>query len=136
MPFAIKDAIGQELNNLECQGIITPVAHSDWAAPIVAVPKSDGKFRICGDYKVTVNQALAVDEYPLPTPEEQFSDLAGGRIFLKLDLSQAYLQLPVDEASNPFLTINTHNVLYVYNRLPFGVASAPVIFQRLMDAVL
>ena len=136
VPFAIKDAIGQELDRLEHQGIITPVAHSEWAAPIVAVPKSDGKFRICGDYKVTVNQALAVDEYPLPTPEELFSNLAGGRVFSKLDLSQAYLQLPVDEASKPFLAINTHKGLYVYNRLPFGVASAPAIFQKLMDTVL
>lgn len=136
VPFAIKDAIGQQLDNLEHQGIITPVTHSEWAAPIVAVPKSDGKFRICGDYKVTVNQALVVDEYPLPTPEELFSNLAGGKIFSKLDLSQAYLQLPVDEASKPYLTINTHKGLYVYNRLPFGVASAPAIFQKLMDSVL
>ena len=86
MPFAIKDAIGQELDNLEHQGIIIPVAHSEWDAPIVAIPKSDGKFCICGDYKVMVNQALAVDEYPLPTPEELFSNLAGGRISSKLDL--------------------------------------------------
>ena len=95
MPFAIKDTIGQELDNLEHEGINTPVAHSEWTAPI-AVPKSDGKFRICGDYKVTVNQALAVDEYPLPTPEKMFSNLAGSRIFSKLDLSQAYLQLQVE----------------------------------------
>ena len=74
---------------------------------------------------VTVNQELAVEEYPLPMPEYLFSNLAGGRIFSKLDLSQAYLQLPVDEASKPFLTINTYKGLYVYNRLPFGVASAP-----------
>ena len=84
-----------ELDNLEHQGIITPVAHSEWAAPI-AVPKSDGKFRICGDYKVMVNQALAVDEYPFPTPKELFSNLARDRIFSKLDLSQVYLQLPVE----------------------------------------
>ena len=136
MPFAIKDAISQKLDNLERQGIIIPVAHSEWAAPIVAVPKNNGKFHICEDYKVIVNQDLAVDEYPLPTPEELFSNLAGGRIFSKLDLSQAYLQLPVDEASKPFLTINTHKGLYVYNRLPFGIALAPAIFQRLMDTVL
>ena len=49
---------------------------------------------------------------------------------------QAYLQLPIDEASKPFLTINTHKGLYTYNRLPFGVASAPAIFQRMMDTVL
>ena len=136
VPFAIKDAISQELKCLEQQGTISPVSHSQWATPIVPVPKKDGKFRICGDYKVTVNQVLAVEEYPLPTPEELFSTLSGGKIFSKLDLSQAYLQLPVQSESKPYLTINTHQGLYAYNRLPFGVASAPAIFQKLMDNVL
>ena len=67
--FAIKDAIEQELDRLETSGILKKVTSSDWAAPIVAVPKKDGKFRICGDYKVTVNQALDVDQYPLPLPD-------------------------------------------------------------------
>ena len=49
---------------MEQQGIIEKVDHSEWAVPIVAVPKKDGTFCICGDYKVTVNQALAVNQYP------------------------------------------------------------------------
>lgn len=119
VPFAIKEAISQELKHLEQQGTISPVSHSEWATPIVPVPKKDGKFCICGDYKVRVNQVLAIEEYLLPTPEELFSTLSGGKIFSKLDLSQAYLQLPVQEESKPYLTINTHQGLYVYNRLPF-----------------
>ena len=55
VPFAIKDAISQELDWLEKQGTISPVTHSQWVTPIVSVPKKDGKFRVCGDYKVTVN---------------------------------------------------------------------------------
>jgi hypothetical protein len=136
IPFAIKSAISRELKDLEQQGIVSPVTHSQWAAPIVAVPKRDGRFRICGDYKVTINQALSVEEYPLPTPEEMFTTLSGGKVFSKLDLSQAYLQLPIDDASKPYLVINTHQGLYMYNRLPFGVASAPAIFQKTMDSVL
>lgn len=136
VPYAIKDAVSQEISRLEEQGIISPVSHSQWAAPIVIVPKKDGRLRLCGDYKVTVNQALDVEEYPLPTPEDLFSTLTGGKLFSKLDLSQAYLQVPVDEASKPYLTVNTHRGLYVYNRLPFGVASAPAMFQRIMDTVL
>ena len=61
VPFAIKGAIEQELDRLEANGVIRKVSHSEWAAPIVPVPKKDGKFRICGDYKVTINQALDVD---------------------------------------------------------------------------
>ena len=136
VPFSIRDAMSRELADLEKQGIISPVSHSKWAAPIVPVPKKDGKFRICGDYKVTINQALSVEEYPLPTPEELFSTLSGGTVFSKLDLSQAYLQVPMDEKSKEFLTVNTHQGLYRYERLPFRVASTPAIFQRLMDTVL
>ena len=122
VPFAIKEAIGKELDRMEQQGILQKVSHSEWAAPIVPVPKKDGRFRICGDYKVTINPSLSVDQYPLPKPEDLFASLAGGTIFAKLDLSQAYLQLQLDEKSVPYVTINTHQGLYHHTRLPFGVA--------------
>ena len=65
VPFALKGAVEQELTLLEDKGILK-VSHSIWAAPIVPVPKKDGKVRVCGDYKVTVNPCLDVDQYPLP----------------------------------------------------------------------
>jgi hypothetical protein len=58
--------VEKELERLEQQGVIEPIKFSDWAAPIVPVIKSDGSIRICGDYKVTVNQAAKVDHYPIP----------------------------------------------------------------------
>ncbi len=67
MPFALKDVVGQELDRLEEQGALRKVEFSEWAAPIVTVPKKEGRIRICGDYKITINQALTVDQYPLPT---------------------------------------------------------------------
>ena len=112
VPFAIREAVGKELDHLEEQGIIEKVSHSDWAAPIVPVPKKDGHFRICGDYKVTINQALSVEQYPLPKPEDLFTTLVGGQAFSKLDLSQAYLQVQLDEQSKHYLTVNTHQGLY------------------------
>lgn len=136
VPYAIKEAIGEELDRMEVEGIIEKVTHSDWAAPIVAVPKRDGKFRICGDYKVTINSALEVDQYPLPKPEDLFATLAGGQKFTTLDLSQAYLQLGLEEESRKYSTINTHKGLYQFTRLPFGVASSPSIFQKTMDTIL
>ena len=56
---------------------------SDWATPIVPVPKKDGTFRIFGDYKVIVNPAM--DQYPLPELEDIFATLAGGTTFSKID---------------------------------------------------
>ena len=65
-----------------------------------------------------------------------FSTLAGGTVFTKLDLKQAYQQLEIDESSQEYLTINPHKGLYQYTRLPFGVSSAPSIFQVMMDQIL
>ena len=136
VPFALKTAVEQELDRLESAGIIQSVPTSEWAAPIVVVPKKDGQIRLCGDYKVTCNPDLDVEQYPLPRPQDLFATLAGGQKFSKLDLRQAYFQLPLDEASRKFVTVNTHRGLYEYTRLPFGVASAPALFQKTMDTIL
>ena len=79
---------------------------------------------------------MKTEGYPLPTVQDLFSTLAGGTVFTKLDLKLAYQQLEVDEASQECLTINTHKGLYRYTRLPFGVSSAPSIFQATMDQIL
>ena len=136
MPYAMRAKVEQELDRLHQQGIIEPVQFSDWAAPIVPVLKQNGSVQICGDYKLTVNEVAKLDTYPLPCIEDLFSSLSGGKYFSKLDLAQDYLQLPLDEASRKYVTINTQKGLYQYTRLPFGVASAPSIFQRTMDSLL
>ena len=117
-------------------GIITPVKHSNWAAPVVPVLKQNGTIRLCGDYRITVNQASKVDTYPLPKVEDLFAAMSGGKVFTKLDMSQAYLQLPLDDNSKELVTINTHKGLFQYNRLPFGVSAAPAVFQRCMESLL
>ena len=136
VPFAIRAEVEKELERLLALGILQPVQFSDWATPIVPVRKSDGGVRICGDYKITVNRAAKLDKYPIPRIEELFASLSGGKTFSKLDLSHAYLQIPLDEQSQPYVTINTHKGLFRYTRLPFGIASAPSIFQRVMENLL
>ena len=137
VPHAIKGgAIEQELDRLENMGVLEKVRFSNWAAPIVPVVKPDGGVRICGDYKVTVNSTLEVDQHPLPNPEELFVALSGGENFTKLDLSRAYQQILLEENSREFVTINTHKGLYRPTRLPFGVSSASAIFQSKIEQVL
>ena len=116
--------------------MVTKVNYSEWAAPIAAVPKTDGRVRICGDYKVTINPVLEVDHYPLPTPEDLFATVAGTKCFSKLDLSHAYQQIELEPASRRYVTVSTHRGLYQYRRLPFGVSSAPAVFQQLMEQAL
>ena len=79
---------------------------------------------------------MDIEQYSLPRPSDLFATLSGGKSFSKLDLSQAYQQLLLDEESSKFVTINTQRGLFRYTRLPYGVASAPALFQRVMDTVL
>ena len=85
---------------------------------------------------MTVNKASKLDRYPIPKIEDLFAQLAGGKLFTKLDLSHAYQQLVLDDESREYVVINTQRGLFRYNRLPFGVSSAPGIFQRVMESIL
>ena len=136
VPYAIRQQVADELDRLEKEGIIEKINRCEWAAPIVVVSKADGGIRLCGDYKVTINPVIDNEPYPLPTAKDLFATLAGGEVFTKLDLSSAYQQLELTEASKKYLVINTQQGLYQYNRLSFGVSTAPNIFQKIMDQIL
>ena len=136
VPYSMKLKVEEALDRLVKDEVIEPVQFASWAAPIVPVVKYDKSVRICGDFRITVNQASKLDQYPLPRIEDLFSNLSEGKTFSKLDLSQAYQQLVLSEDSKQYMVINTHKGLYRYNRLPFGVSSAPAIFQRVMESLL
>lgn len=136
VPYAVVDKIDKELDRLEHIGVLSKVNYSSWAAPIVAVRKANGTVRLCGDFSTGLNSSLQTHQYPLPVPEDLFAKLNGCKVFSKIDLSDAYLQVPVDESCKEYLTINTHRGLYRYNRMPFGVKCAPAIFQQIMDTML
>ena len=125
VPYALKRKVDEELDRLIKKELIQPVTNSRWAAAIVPVLKPDQSVRICGDYKLTVNKAARLDTYPIPKLEDLFSRLPRGAIFTKLD-----------EESKQFTVINTHRGLFAYNRLSFGISSAPGIFQRAMEGLL
>jgi hypothetical protein len=116
--------------------VIEKIDHSEWASPTVYVKKKSKEIRVYADFSTGLNKALKEHHYPLPSPQEIFAKLAGGKYFSKIDLSDAYLQIPVDEESSKLLCINTHKGLYKFKRLPFGVKVAPAIFQQTMDMML
>lgn len=136
VPYALRDEVAQELTRLESENVISKVKYSDWASPMVVVAKPNGKLRLCVDFKATLNKCIKVDQHPIPEPEDIFNKFVGCNVFCRLDLSQAYLQLEVHEASRNLLTVNTIKGLYCFNRLPFGLASACAIFQSVIDSIL
>ena len=87
VPYALREKVEEELDKLERQGVLRKINHSDWAAPIVVVPKKNG-VRICGDYKVTCNPVLEVDKYPLPKTRDLSQHWQGGRSFQNLTLAR------------------------------------------------
>ena len=136
VPYALRKNVTDELNRLETEGIIERVTHSEWAAPIVPVLKTNGQVRLCGDFRTTVNMATNTQTHPIPKIEDIYSTLSGGSVLSKLDCSNAYLQYPLHVDSRKYTTINTSAGLFRYTRLPFGVSSSPAIFQRVMDSML
>ena len=137
VPYALRDKVDQELQRLQDEGILEPVEIAEWAAPIVVVLKRDkSSIRLCGDFSVTVNPVSKLDRYPIPRINDLFAKLAKGKLFSKLDLSHAYQQLPLEEESRKYVVINTHKGLFRFTRLPFGISSAPGIFQRVMESLL
>ena len=85
---------------------------------------------------MTVNAVSKLEEYPLPQVEDLFTDLSGGKVFSKLDLSHAYQQIVLEEDSKKFTIINTHKGLFQFKQLPFGIFSASAIFQRTIESLL
>ena len=136
VPLAYKKEIGKELDRLEAAGILEPVADSRWATPLVPVVKANGKIRLCGDYKVTLNPYLEDFVFPLPKLHEVYSKLNKGKFFSKIDLQMAYNQIPVDDETADMLTVNTTKGLYRVKRLAFGVKPAANIFQKIVETVI
>ena len=130
VPYAMRSLVEAELDKLVDQGILTPVKPTDWAAPIVPVMKADKtSVRICGDFKQTVNKASPIDKYSISRIEDLFTKLPGGRTFTKLDMSQGYQQLCLDEESQKFVVIILLKDFSAIINYPLIISSAPGIFQ-------
>lgn len=133
IPFAWKSKIEAQLNSLVDIGVLEQIDNSDWGTPLVPILKPNGEIRICADYKTTLNKYLVDFKYPLPRIEDIFATLQGGQLFTKLDLSNAYNQLILDEKSQKLCTWSTHIGIFKMKRLPFGVKPAAAIFQKTIE---
>ncbi len=134
--YSIKDRLGATLDEMEKDGRLIKVDHSEFASPVVPVLKKDDTIRICGDYKGTLNPQLDTKIHPLPVLEDCFVEMKGGKLFTKLDIKQAYNHIKLREGDQILTTINTHQGLYKWTCLSYGLSPAGGIFQSVMDWVL
>ena len=134
-PQALAGKIKAQLYEVEENGHIARVSEpTDWVSSMVTVYKN-GKVRICIDPK-DLNRALHREHYPIPTVEEVVVLFPKAKVFSVLDSKSGFLQIKLDYESSLLTTFNTPQGRYCWLRLPFGVKSAPEIFQKAMDRML
>ncbi len=108
---------------------------SPWVSPIVVIQKKSGAIRMCVDLR-EANKAVVTDSYPLPHIEEMLFLLRGATVFSTIDLESAYFRLPLHEESRDLTAFITHEGLFRFCRVPFGLFSAPSAFQKMVVTVL
>ncbi len=131
LPLSVKDAVSEEIRCLLELGVIERVDASPGVSPIVVIQKKSGAIRMCVDLRKP-NKAVITDSYPLPHIEEMLSLLRGVTVFSTIDLESAYFQLPLHEDSCDLTSFVTHKGLFRFCRVPFGLASAPSAFQKIL----
>ena len=136
VPIRIKDALKKELDRLMASGIISKVHSSDWAIPIVTVYKKSGDIRLCADFSTTLSKFMKPVNCVLPTIDQVIASVGQTTVFSKIDLAQAFLQLPIHPDSRKYLVINTPEGLFQFNYLPFGLTASPGKFQSYMCKIL
>jgi hypothetical protein len=122
-----------QLQELLDKGYIRP-SSSPWGCPALFVKKKDGSLRLCVDYK-PLNAVTIKNKYPLPRIDVLFNQLAGAKVFSKIDLHSGYHQIKIRPCDIPKTAFFTHYGLYEFLVMSFGLTNAPAYFMYLMNSV-
>ena len=134
LPHSQREVVDQQIKEMLNQGVIQP-SQSPWNSPLFLVPKKDGTYRPVIDFR-QVNKVTEDDRYPLPVLKDLLMSLGrGNSVFSSLDLLSGYWQVPMAPESREITAFSTPKGHYEYIRMPFGLKSAPITFQRLMNTL-
>lgn len=132
---AIQQKIDEEIRTMLENDIIEP-STSAWSSPVLLVPKKDGSYRFCIDFR-KLNKVTKRDAYPLPFISSILDKLRETRYLSSLDIKSAYWQVPVAPESREFTAFSVPGRgLFQFKRMPFGLTNAPATWQRLVDKIL
>lgn len=127
-------AVKEEFERMVAQGICER-ANSPWSSAITVVPKKNGEWRPCGDYRA-LNAATIPDKYPIPHLQDFNQTIGKSSVFGSIDLNRAYHQIPVAPEDRNKTSVTTPFGSFVFFAMPFGLRNAAQTFQRFMDEVL
>lgn len=132
--FKIRDTVKKELDKMVKMGVIEPTNKPTPAVSPMVVVRQNNKIRICID-PTSVNQNIKRRHFPMNTIEEISAQLYGAKYFTILDCKKGFWQIPVSDRTKEILTFSTPWGRYSCKRLPFGIVSAPEVFQNIMQSL-
>lgn len=135
IPYSIRGEVKQELDNMVKLGVIKPVKEPTPAVSPMVIVRQKGKIRICLD-PTDLNKNILRRHYPLKTLEEIAAQINGAKYFTLLDCRRGFWQIPVTQRTQKYLTFSTPWGRFSCTRIPFGICSAPEVFQEVMCSVL
>ena len=124
----------EEVQYLLDNDFIEP-SQSDLSSPCILVPKPDGTFRMCTDYR-KVNSVTKTDSFPVPRMDDCIDNIGQAKYVTKFDLLKGFWQIPFTDRAKEISAFVTPDGLYQYKVMPFGMKNSPATFQRLINMII